>query len=158
MPLKVKICAIGNKMPAWVNQGCQVYLDRMPRELQVSVNAVALVKRHKNAGAAQLKLREGKRLLEKLGPQDVVIAMEEKGDPWSTLELANKLNNWRHSGRDVALLVGGPDGLADSCRQRANAQWSLSSLTLPHALVRIIIAEQLYRAWSVLQGHPYHRE
>jgi len=158
MTLKVKICAIGSKMPAWVTEGCQVYLDRMPREFQVSVNAVALVKRHKNVGAAQLKIQEGKSLLEKISPQDVVVAMEEKGDAWSTRELANKLNDWRHGGRDVALLVGGPDGLADSCRQRANAQWSLSPLTLPHALVRIIIAEQLYRAWSVLQGHPYHRE
>lgn len=158
MSLKIKICAVGTRMPAWVNQGCEAYLKRLSGGIHVSINEVALAKRHKNTGSAQLKIEEGNKLLEKLAPRDIVVAMEVTGAAWSTRKLVQQLDGWRHSGSDIALLVGGPDGLAENCRQRANAQWSLSPLTLPHPLVRIILAEQLYRAWSVLQRHPYHRD
>jgi 23S rRNA (pseudouridine1915-N3)-methyltransferase len=101
--------------------------------------------------------RESDAILAATGPKDRVIALEVGGRPWSTEKLAAQLENWQQDGRDVSFLVGGPDGLADACRKRADQQWSLSPLTLPHPLVRIILAEQLYRAWSITRNHPYHR-
>jgi len=92
-----------------------------------------------------------------LPENDYVVALEVGGRNWSTEQLADQLKNWQASGRDVSLLIGGPDGLASECQQLADQQWSLSNLTLPHPLVRIVVAEQLYRAWTVLQNHPYHR-
>jgi 23S rRNA (pseudouridine1915-N3)-methyltransferase len=101
--------------------------------------------------------RESDAILAATGAKDRVIALEVGGRPWSTEKLAAQLENWQQDGRDVSFLVGGPDGLADDCRKRADQQWSLSPLTLPHPLVRIVLAEQLYRAWSITRNHPYHR-
>ncbi len=117
-----------------------------------------MAKRQKNTDPEKLKSAEGESILAQLSSSDHVVALEVKGKPWTTMDLSRQLDRWRMSGKDVALLVGGPDGLSDACRQRAEQQWSLSPLTLPHPLVRVILAEQIYRAWSVLQGHPYHRE
>jgi len=100
---------------------------------------------------------EGKRMLAALGPRQCVIALDVDGRSWSTVQLAGKLASWLADGRDVSLLVGGPDGLADACLERAEQRWSLSALTLPHPLVRVLLAEQLYRAWTVITNHPYHR-
>ena len=97
-------------------------------------------------------------MLAALGASDLVVALDVAGTCFDTAALAERLNDWLHSGRDVALLVGGPDGLAKECLARADLRWALSPLTFPHALVRVLIAEQLYRAWSILRGHPYHRE
>src|SRR3569623_657718 len=109
------------------------------------------------ADVARAVAEEGERMLAAIPKDSLVIALEVDGKSWSTEMLAREFAAWLQDGRDVALLVGGPDGLADSCRARADMKWSLSPLTLPHMLVRIVAAEQLYRAWSVLQGHPYHR-
>lgn len=107
--------------------------------------------------AERVRRQEGERLLGHLGPKDHVVALDVKGSAWSTETLATKLDNWRMDGCDVALLVGGADGLDEVCLQRADEIFSLSALTLPHALVRVIVAEQIYRAWTLLAGHPYHR-
>lgn len=101
--------------------------------------------------------REGEAVLAAAGARDRVVALEVGGRPWSTEQLAEQLERWQLDGRDVSFLVGGPDGLAPECRARADQQWSLSPLTLPHPLVRILLAEQLYRAWSITRNHPYHR-
>lgn len=106
---------------------------------------------------ARAREEEGRRLLGACAPDDHVVALDERGTGWSTLELARNLRQWELDGRDVDLLVGGADGLSGTCLARAGARWSLSPLTLPHALVRVVVAEQLYRAWSVNAGHPYHR-
>src|SRR5690554_5952005 len=110
-----------------------------------------------NPDIPRLMQRESDAILTAVGPRDRVIALEVGGRPWSTEKLASQLESWQQEGQDVSFLVGGPDGLAEACRQRADQQWSLSPLTLPHPLVRILLAEQLYRAWSITRNHPYHR-
>ena len=144
-------------MPEWVSQGYNEYAHRMPPELSLDLVEIPLAHRGKNPDIPRLMQREGEAILSALGPRDRVIALEVGGRNWSTEKLAGQLENWQLDGRDVSFLVGGPDGLADVCRSRADQLWSLSALTLPHPLVRILLAEQLYRAWSVTRNHPYHR-
>ena len=144
-------------MPEWVSQGYNEYARRMPPELSLDLVEIPLAHRGKNPDIPRLIQREGDAILSALGPRDRVIALEVGGRNWSTEKLAGQLENWQLDGRDVSFLVGGPDGLADICRDRADQLWSLSALTLPHPLVRILLAEQLYRAWSVTRNHPYHR-
>lgn len=144
-------------MPEWVNQGYNEYARRMPPELSLDLVEIPLAHRGKNPDIPRLMQREGDAILSTLGPRDRVIALEVGGRNWSTEKLAGQLESWQLDGRDVSFLVGGPDGLADICRDRADQLWSLSALTLPHPLVRILLAEQLYRAWSVTRNHPYHR-
>ncbi len=144
-------------MPEWVSQGYNEYARRMPPELSLDLVEIPLAHRGKNPDIPRLMQREGDAILSALGPRDRVIALEVGGRNWSTEKLAGQLENWQLDGRDVSFLVGGPDGLANICRDRADQLWSLSALTLPHPLVRILLAEQLYRAWSVTRNHPYHR-
>jgi 23S rRNA (pseudouridine1915-N3)-methyltransferase len=144
-------------MPEWVSQGYNEYARRMPPELSLDLVEIPLAHRGKNPDIPRLMQREGDAILAALGPRDRVIALEVGGRNWSTEKLAGQLESWQLDGRDVSFLVGGPDGLADVCRDRADQLWSLSALTLPHPLVRILLAEQLYRAWSVTRNHPYHR-
>lgn len=145
-------------MPGWVEQGYNEYVKRMPRDMPLQLIEIPMPRRQKNADPQKLKIQEGESILQSLGSSDHVVALEVEGKPWSTPQLSQQMERWRMSGQDVALLVGGPDGLSNACRARANQQWSLSPLTLPHPLVRVLLAEQLYRAWTILQGHPYHRE
>lgn len=144
-------------MPEWVSLGFQEYARRMPPELSLELVEIALAHRGKNADVPRLVLREGESVLAATGKADRIVALEVKGRSWSTEQLAGQLEGWQQDGRDVSFLVGGPDGLSDACRARADQQWSLSPLTLPHPLVRIVLAEQLYRAWSITRNHPYHR-
>ncbi|ODN66024.1 MULTISPECIES: 23S rRNA (pseudouridine(1915)-N(3))-methyltransferase RlmH [Methylophaga] len=155
--MKLNLLAVGQKMPQWVTEGYNEYAKRMPRECQLLLNEIAPAKRGKSGSTSQWMQEEGKRIMTALPENDYVVALEVGGRNWSTEQLAEQLKNWQASGRDVSLLVGGPDGLSRECQQRADQQWSLSNLTLPHPLVRIVVAEQLYRAWTVLQNHPYHR-
>ncbi|WP_288075608.1 23S rRNA (pseudouridine(1915)-N(3))-methyltransferase RlmH, partial [Marinobacter sp.] len=152
-----RLVCVGQKMPEWVSQGYNEYARRMPPELSLDLVEIPLAHRGKNPDIPRLMQREGDAILSALGPRDRVIALEVGGRNWSTEKLAGQLENWQLDGRDVSFLVGGPDGLADICRDRADQLWSLSALTLPHPLVRILLAEQLYRAWSVTRNHPYHR-
>ncbi|MDO8828155.1 23S rRNA (pseudouridine(1915)-N(3))-methyltransferase RlmH [Methylophaga sp.] len=155
--MKLNLLAVGQKMPQWVTEGYNEYARRMPRECQLLLQEIAPAKRGKSGSANQWMQEEGKRIMTALPENDYVVALEVGGRNWSTEQLAEQLKNWQASGRDVSLLIGGPDGLSRECQQRADQQWSLSNLTLPHPLVRIVVAEQLYRAWTVLQNHPYHR-
>lgn len=155
--MKLNLLAVGQKMPQWVTEGYNEYARRMPRECQLILQEVVPAKRGKSGSSAQWIEEEGKRIRAALSGNDYIVALEVGGRNWSTEQLASQLKNWQSSGRDVSLLIGGPDGLSRECQQRAEQQWSLSSLTLPHPLVRIVVAEQLYRAWTVLQNHPYHR-
>lgn len=155
--MRLRLVCVGQKMPEWVSQGYTEYARRMPPELPVELVEIPMPHRGKNPDIPRLMQKESDSILSALGPRDLVIALEVGGRNWSTEKLASQLENWQQDGRDVSFLVGGPDGLAEACRARADHLWSLSSLTLPHPLVRILLAEQLYRAWSVTRNHPYHR-
>lgn len=155
--MQIHLIAVGSKMPGWVEQGYQEFAKRLPAECSLKLVEIPAGKRGKNADIARLTREEGERTLAAIPKGARVVALDVKGKPWSTEQLAQQLHGWLGDGRDVALLIGGPEGLADSCRGRADTLWSLSPLTFPHPLVRIVVAEQLYRAWSILQNHPYHR-
>jgi 23S rRNA (pseudouridine1915-N3)-methyltransferase len=155
--MQIHLIAVGTRMPAWVTSGYEEYVRRMPHECELRLVEIPLSKRGKNRSALQNRREEGKAMLAAIPAQATVVALDVRGKAWSTETLADRLQDWLQGGRDVALLVGGPDGLDDTCLGRADLCWSLSALTLPHALVRVLLAEQLYRAWTVLQGHPYHR-
>lgn len=145
--MKCRLIAVGTRLPAWVNDGFDEYRRRLRRPLTLELQEIAV------AGTA----REGAAMLAAIGRDDYVVALSIPGKPMDTPTLATWLARRLEAGRPLALLIGGPDGLAPACLDRADASWSLSMLTLPHALVRVIVAEQLYRAVSILAGHPYHR-
>ena len=144
-------------MPAWVTQGFQDYAKRLPRECELILKEIPAGKRGKNADVARIVKEEGEKMLAALPPRAHIVTLDIPGKPWSTPQLADNLKVWLESGQNIALLVGGPEGLAEAVKQRAQQSWSLSNLTLPHPMVRIIVAEQVYRAWSILNNHPYHR-
>ncbi len=168
--MRISIVAAGTKMPNWVVDPCNDYLRRMPAECKVSFVEVALEKRSKSQSLAIVKKRETLRLLAAIPANDYIVTLDEKGQSVSTEKLAKKLSQWQMSGKNITLLIGGPDGLdfnvmAEACagsakfnRKSPDWKWSLSALTLPHPMVRVLLAEQLYRAWSINTGHPYHRE
>ena len=155
--MRLKIIAVGTKMPAWVEQGYNEYAKRLPPELKLEIVEIPLGHRGKGADLKRAIAKEGEAMMKAIAPQEHVIALEVGGKPWSTEQLASKLREWQGAGDNFSLLIGGPDGLAPECLARANSKWSLSNLTLPHPLVRILLAEQIYRAWSINSGHPYHR-
>jgi 23S rRNA (pseudouridine1915-N3)-methyltransferase len=156
--MRLSIIAVGTKMPAWVDQGVKEYDRRMPRELKVQWREIPLIRRGKDTNAETLRQREGEKILKAIPAGDRLIALDVRGESWSTERLAEKLQSWQMSGDNFSLLIGGPDGLSRECLDRASQRWSLSDLTLPHPLVRILLAEQLYRAWTITANHPYHRE
>ena len=155
--MRILLIAVGSKMPAWVTQGYEEYARRMPAECSLHLIEVPAGKRGKGVDLSRIMQQEGAQTLAAVPRGAKVIAMDVKGRAWSTEELAKQMDGWRHEGRDIALLVGGPEGLAPECLEQAEQRWSLSNMTLPHPVVRIVIAEQLYRAWSILSNHPYHR-
>jgi 23S rRNA (pseudouridine1915-N3)-methyltransferase len=155
--MRIHFLAVGQRVPGWVEQGYEDFARRLPPECRLVLTEIAAARRTKNSEPGSLRAAEGERLLAALPRGAQVVALDVRGTAWSTEQLAGRLAGWMQAGRDVALLAGGPDGLAPECLQRADATWSLSALTLPHALVRVVVAEQIYRAWTIYAGHPYHR-
>ncbi|MBK8453647.1 MAG: 23S rRNA (pseudouridine(1915)-N(3))-methyltransferase RlmH [Thiofilum sp.] len=155
--MRIHLLAIGSKMPDWVNTATDEYIGRMPPHCRVITHEIAAEKRTKTADLKKIRELEGDKLLTAIPAGSLVIALDVLGKAWSTEQLAQNLNTWMVGGRDVALLVGGPEGLSQACIDRAEIRWSLSPLTFPHPLVRVMVAEQLFRAWSILSNHPYHR-
>ncbi len=155
--MKLTLIAVGEKLPAWAQTAVADYAGRLPRDCPLNVVPVAAAKRGRGTPVARLMAEEADRLLAAVPKDARVIALEVDGRGWSTEDLAQQLHTWRQDGRDVAFLIGGADGLDPVIRARADQAWSLSPLTLPHALARVVVAEQLYRAWSILANHPYHR-
>lgn len=155
--MKLRIISVGHKMPSWVETACAEYTKRMPREATVEIIDIKPEKRAAGNSTENIQLIEAKRILEAVG-KDFCIALDERGQEVTTLQLADKFKDWQASSRDVALIIGGADGLHTSVKQKADWLWGLSKLTLPHAMVRVLLAEQLYRAHSVITNHPYHRE
>lgn len=154
--MRIRLVAVGRRMPPWVDEGVREYTRRLRQGCTLEVVPVDAVTRHKNTDPARAMAEEGRRLLRAAGDAHRV-ALDGRGHPWRTEDLAARLEHWSQNGGEVALLVGGADGLWPPLRAQADEAWSLSPLTLPHALVRILVAEQIYRAWSLLRGHPYHR-
>jgi 23S rRNA (pseudouridine1915-N3)-methyltransferase len=155
--MHIRLLAIGTRMPDWVTSGWRDYAERLPRECRLELTEIPLARRGKNPDLDRLRRQEGERLLAALPDRMRLLALDVGGRQWSTPELAEQLAGWLADGRDLALAVGGPDGLDPAVTTRAEGRWSLSRLTLPHPLVRVLVAEQLYRAWSILNNHPYHR-
>lgn len=155
--MKYYLLAIGNRMPSWVNAGVQEYQKRLPKEMPLIVREIPAVKRDKNAVISQCIEKESRLLCEGIGERAHVVLLDVNGEIWSTEELAASIKQWQLLRNDIYFLIGGADGVDQQCREKAHQSWSLSRLTLPHPLVRIIVAEQLYRAMAVLQNHPYHR-
>lgn len=144
-------------MPDWVEQGMQEYARRLPGDFDFQCVEVPLGRRGRGGDVSQAVKQESSALLARLGSRDHVVALDVRGKMLTTEQMAARVGRIRDDGRNLSLLVGGPDGLAQRCLERADERWSLSALTLPHPLVRIVVAEQIYRVWSVLVGHPYHR-
>ena len=156
--MKLRIVAVGNRLPEWVYAGFAEYARRFPPELPLTLTEVRAEKRAPGLEPAVLMKREGERLLASLAGRETVIALDERGEQISTRQLAEHLQRWREASADATFLIGGADGLDAAVKTRAATQLALSRLTLPHGLARVLLAEQLYRAYSLLQGHPYHRE
>ncbi|MBF7730181.1 23S rRNA (pseudouridine(1915)-N(3))-methyltransferase RlmH [Pseudomonas sp. N040] len=155
--MRIRLIAVGSKMPRWVEDGWQEYARRLPPELPLELVEIPLHTRGKNADVARLIRQEGEAMLARVQPGERIVTLEVEGRAWSTEQLAGELQRWRLEARNVNLLVGGPEGLAAEVCARSEQRWSLSALTLPHPLVRILVGEQLYRAWTLLSGHPYHK-
>jgi len=156
--MKISLIAVGTKLPVWVETGVSEYIKRLPRDFNLVLKEVPLAKRGKSYNIEQCVNKEAKSILEQVNKDDHLVAMEVSGKNFDTLALARHIGQLRDQGRNISLMIGGPDGLARCCLESADEKWSLSYLTMPHALVRIIMVEQLYRVWSVLNRHPYHRE
>ncbi len=155
--MRIHLISAGNRMPRWVAEGYGEYAKRMPPECALRLLEIASGRRGKGMDPRRAMVEEGERMLRAVPKGARVIALDVRGKSWSTEQLSVRLGGWLADGRDLALLVGGPEGLAPACLERAKGRWSLSPLTFPHLLVRVVLAEQLYRAWSLLRGHPYHR-
>ena len=155
--MRIHLIAIGHRRPGWEQEGFREYARRMPPELSVELHEVAPSKRTAGRSAKRHVEDEGRRIVAVTPNGARVVALDETGAAWSTVEFANRLERWMHDGRALALLIGGADGLAPACIESAEHRWSLSPLTLPHGLARIVVAEQLYRASTILRRHPYHR-
>jgi 23S rRNA (pseudouridine1915-N3)-methyltransferase len=156
--MRIQIVAVGQKMPAWVEQGFNEYLRRFPADMPLTITEIPAGKRAKNADIKRILQKEGELTLAAVPKGNRIVCLEVLGKNWDTPMLAKQMEKWQMDGRDVSLLIGGPEGLAPECVAAAEQSWSLSSLTLPHPLVRIVVAESLYRAWSINNNHPYHRE
>jgi 23S rRNA (pseudouridine1915-N3)-methyltransferase len=155
--MRARMIAIGERMPGWVAEGFAEYRKRLSHDLPLELVELKPGARGKGRDDARAMHEEGQAILAAL-PRDIhVIALDGRGKTWSSEELAAQLANWRMAGRDLAFLIGGPDGHAPEVLSRADQRWSLGPLTLPHMLVRLVLAEQLYRASTLLAGHPYHR-
>ncbi len=155
--MRARIIAIGERMPDWVAQGFAEYRKRLAHELPLELVELKPGLRGKGRDDARAIHDEGAAMLAALPHDTHVVTLDGRGRPWSSDELAAQLTRWRMGGRDLALLIGGPDGHAPEVLARAEQSWSLGPLTLPHMLVRLVLAEQLYRATTILAGHPYHR-
>lgn len=153
----IRLLAAGTRLPGWMNEGYAAYAGRLGPEVRLELQEIPVTPRGRNADVGRARAEEGKRMLAAITPRAHVTALDVKGRAMSTAQLAQWLAMQMKNGRDLVLLVGGPDGIDPACMERADSSWSLSPLTFPHGLVRVMVAEQLYRAQSILKGHPYHR-
>lgn len=155
--MQINLIAVGDRMPEWVKSSYQEYSKRLPADYRLHLIEIPAPKRTKSMAIKHIVAEEGVKLLGAAEPSCPLIALDRKGRSFSTEDLAKKIANWHDVYPYINLLVGGPEGLSNACIDQAQEIWSLSALTFPHPLVRVILAEQIYRAWSILAHHPYHR-
>ena len=155
--MQIRVAAVGQRMPRWVTEAWAEYTRRLPNVLKIDLHEIPLAQRGRNTDLERARRQEGEALLAAVPSGARVIALDERGRSWSTADLAENLERWMADGRKLCLWIGGPDGMPPECLRRADERWSLGPLTLPHPLVRVVLAEQLYRAWSIISNHPYHR-
>ncbi|SFF48770.1 23S rRNA (pseudouridine-1915-N(3)-) methyltransferase [Fontimonas thermophila] len=155
--MRIHLIAVGTRMPAWVDAAYAEYAARLPHECRLQLVEIPAAPRGNHTDLARARQQEGERMLKALPRDAQIIALDERGRMLDSIEWSRSLADWMQSGRDVCFLIGGPDGHAPEVLARVDQRWSLSRLTLPHALVRVLVAEQLFRAWSLLANHPYHR-
>jgi 23S rRNA (pseudouridine1915-N3)-methyltransferase len=153
----IRLLAVGDRQPSWVDDAFGIYTERFPREWKFRLDTIPTVRRNKNDKSRQAMEAEGELISAKLSPDEQVVLLDERGKQRTSKSLASMLSDWQSDGRDLCFVIGGPDGVSDAVRQRSDIMWSLSQLTLPHGMARALLAEQLYRAWSLQTGHPYHR-
>ena len=156
--MHIRLIAVGDRQPSWVDSAFDDYVARLPRQWQFCLKTIATVKRQKSVPVETAKEAEGEKILGKIKPSEHVVVLDERGKQFSSKELAEKVDKWQTVGEDIVFVIGGPDGVSAGVLARGNSLWSLSKLTLPHGLARVFFAEQIYRAWSLSTGHPYHRE
>ena len=156
--MHIRLLAVGDRQPPWVDDAFAAYTGRLPREWKFRLDVIPTVRRQKNDKTLKARDAEGELILGKLNAGERLVLLDERGRQLDSKGLAARLADWQADGRDVCFVIGGPDGVPDTCRQRADFTWALSALTLPHGLARVLLAEQLYRAHSLQTGHPYHRE
>lgn len=155
--MRLNLITIGTKMPEWVEMAFSEYAKRFSREFTLTQTEIPMPKRLRNNTASRYIVEEGAAILATIPPKSITIALDERGSLWSTIELAKQIDFFRNNTSQLNFLIGGPDGLSKACLEKAHMKWALSPLTLPHPLVRIILVEQLYRAVSIINHHPYHR-
>ena len=152
----MRVLAIGTRMPQWVSEGADDYVKRLPREASIEWVELPASKRARDTAESRM-LEEATAIERRLKPQELMVVLDVDGQVISPEAIADTLATWQGDGSKIAFVIGGPDGLHPSLKAKASARWSLGRITLPHPLVRVILAEQLYRAWSINAGHPYHR-
>ena len=156
--MQIQLLSVAQKMPNWVDIACEEYLRRLPRELNLNIVTLPLAARKSKQSCESVKKEEAARLLQKISPGSLNLALDERGQDWSSQQWSAGLERWMFDFSQVNILLGGPDGLAPECLEVCQHKIALGRMTMPHTLVRVVVVEQLYRAWTIIQGHPYHRE
>lgn len=156
--MRISVLAVGQRLPRWVNDGFAVYQQRLPQHMKLELTELPAAQRTSSMSAEKAMAQEAERILKQIQPDHHVIVLDEHGKQRSSRELSAEMDQWQQLYPQVSIVIGGADGLAAEVKQRANQLWSLSKLTLPHGMVRVMLAEQLYRGWTLIQGHPYHRD
>jgi 23S rRNA (pseudouridine1915-N3)-methyltransferase len=156
--MQIDLIAVGKRMPTWIETAAKEYTKRLPKNIQFKLVEITPAIRSKNNKADNYKQKEQEKIETALSPDSIIIALDERGKSINSQQLADQLQTWIDENQHISLIIGGADGLSDSLKKKANQTWSLSAMTLPHGLVRVMVVEQLYRAWTITQNHPYHRE
>jgi 23S rRNA (pseudouridine1915-N3)-methyltransferase len=156
--MHIRLIAVGDRQPGWVDDAFRTYAERFPRAWKFRLDVMATARRSKGDRPDSAIAEEGQKILDTIDRGEQAVLLDERGQQLSSTGLSARLDSWQADGRDLCFIIGGPDGVAPGVRERADFSWSLSNLTLPHGLARVLFAEQMYRAWSLQVGHPYHRE
>ncbi|VAW94699.1 23S rRNA (pseudouridine(1915)-N(3))-methyltransferase [hydrothermal vent metagenome] len=155
--MRIQIIAIGERMPSWVQEGYQEYVKRIANGLSISLVEISAEKRNKSSNTPKILEKEAQRMLQAVGKDHYIIALDKGGQSWSTETLAARIRGWQQDGTNISILIGGPEGMTTELLQQAQLKLSFSAMTFPHPIIRVMLAEQIYRAYSIINNHPYHK-